>query len=273
MADSFSSRYGFAGNSNSVREDAPESVRVGLREVLGNIGFNRPSSQRDIICQVLRKRSDPANWSEYPNIDTEVDYLIHSLEWFKFYDLCEKLNRLEAVRDKGFMFPSYDETLFARELNTLFAEENVVYRMNEEGEIHPEGSPDFERAKEAALVVLSDPMFGPPLEQFQKALGFRDGLPPDHANAVKEAVNSLEAVLQIVASRPGVALPQVLTNSSLGYDSHIERVMRELYGLGCAVQGGRHAGVGGLIPSLTEADCAIHISAACIAYTISKFRS
>ena len=271
MADSFSKRYGFADRSNQIREDAPESVRVGLRELLERIGFAQPSSQRQIICQALRVRPDPGNWSDYPNVDQEVDDLIHGLVWFKFYDMCEKLNSLQEVRQKGVM-GDYSGTLFAHELNKLFSEENVVYRMSEEGEIHPEGSPEFEQATQDAVDQLIDPMFRPPLEQFQKALSFRNALPPDHPNAVKEAVNSLEAILQIVAGKPGVALPQVITSSSLGYDSHIDKVMKELYGLGCAVQGGRHAGVGGLLPSAIEADWAIHASAACITYSISKFK-
>jgi hypothetical protein len=271
MADSFSKRYGFASRSNQIREDAPESVRVGLREVLERIGFERPSSQRRIICQALRVRPDPGNWSDYPNVDQEVDDLIHGLVWFKFYDMCEKLNSLEEVRQKGVM-DDYSGTLFAHELNKLFSEENVIYRMDEAGEIHPEGSEQFEEAIHLTLENLSGPIFQPPLELFGKALAFRNALPPDNANAVKEAVNSLEAVLQIIAEKPGVALPQILTNSGLSYDSHVERVMKELYGLGCAIQGGRHAGVGGLIPSAIEADCAIHISSACISYAISKYK-
>lgn len=273
MADSFSARYGFGNRSNPIREDVPESIRVGLREVLAKVGFDRPLLQRRIICQALRVRPDQNNWSEYPNVDQEVDDLVHSLQWFKFYDMCEKLNMLEEVRHGSPMLPEYVDILFSDELNKLFAEENVVYRMNANGEIHPQGSPQFEEAIHVAIETLTDPVFQPPLEQFEKALSFRNGLPPDHPNAVKEAVNSLEAVLQIVADKPGVALPQVLTTSDLGYDGHIVKIMKELYGLGCAVQGGRHAGVGGLIPSGIEADWAIHSSAACIAYAISKFRS
>jgi len=61
------------GRFSRIREDAPESIRVGLREVLAKIGFDRPSSQRLVICQALRARPDPGNWSEYPNINQEVD--------------------------------------------------------------------------------------------------------------------------------------------------------------------------------------------------------
>ena len=64
MPNSFSKRYGFAGRSDQIREDAPESVRVGLREVLKRIGFNRPSSQRLIICQALGVGRDPGHWSD-----------------------------------------------------------------------------------------------------------------------------------------------------------------------------------------------------------------
>ena len=120
---------------------------------------------------------------------------------------------------------------------------------------------------------LHDPIFQPPLEQFQKSINFRNGLPPDHSNAIKESVNSLEAVLQIITGMPSVSLPQILTNTTLDLDSHMVRIMKELYGIGSAVQGGRHAGVGGLIPSSIDSDCVIHLSAACINYAISIYES
>ena len=216
MPDRFSNRYGYGRRTNPAREVAPESVRVGLREVLKKIGFTTPSPQRQIICEALRARPDPYNWSEYPNIDTEVERLIHDIEWFTFYDLCEKLNALEEVREKGVM-SDYSGTLFAHEMNKIFAEENVVYRFKEDGYIYPEGTREFEQATNEAIEQLNEPEFAAPLEQFEKALGFRNDLPPDHPNAIKEAANSLEAILQIVSGRPGTALPQLLTQSTLGY--------------------------------------------------------
>ncbi len=73
---------------------------------------------------------------------------------------------------------------------------------------------DSNSAASEAIEKLIDPIFQPPLEQFEKALGFRNGLPPDHANAVKEAVNSLEAVLQIVANKPSPSVNQHIQNSN-----------------------------------------------------------
>ena len=178
---------------------------------------------------------------------------------------------MEEIQSKG-EIDDYSGTVFAHDMNQIFSEENVVYRFSEDGYIYPEGSEEFEEATTTATSLLDDSEFAAPLEQFQKALGFRNSLPPDHPNATKEAANSLEAVLQIIAKKPGMSLPQIITNSELGYDAHVERVMKEVYGLGCAVQGGRHASVGGLIPTAYDSDWVIHCAAACIKYAVSKYR-
>ena len=62
MADSFSGRYGYKRKSSDVviYEDAPEALRVGLREILAEMGFERPTAQRRIICKALRRR--PNRW-------------------------------------------------------------------------------------------------------------------------------------------------------------------------------------------------------------------
>src|SRR5438874_2539762 len=73
VGDSFSrrNRYAGAGKEITVREDAPEGLRVTVLETARELGWG-PSSQRNIVCRVLRARPDPGNWSEYPNVWGEV---------------------------------------------------------------------------------------------------------------------------------------------------------------------------------------------------------
>ena len=79
----FSRRYGYSNEAaHPVLEDAPEQIRQGLREVLAEYGFKSPSAQRRIICKALRVRQNPENWSDYPNVDSEVDNLLHYCEWY-----------------------------------------------------------------------------------------------------------------------------------------------------------------------------------------------
>lgn len=80
----FSSRHGFRQASNieiSVRQDAPFELRGALVELAYSCGYG-PKSLRSLVCQVLLKRPDPGNWSEYPNIDYEVRELLDSCNWY-----------------------------------------------------------------------------------------------------------------------------------------------------------------------------------------------
>jgi hypothetical protein len=257
--DSFSERYGYAsGRSNLIFEDAPEQIRVGLREVLTLSGFTSPSEQRDVICRALRIRPDSNNWS-YGPVDFEVNSLIHDQEWFKFYDMCERIARQLTT------------TSFEDELNKLLREEHIGYQM-EEGKLQKVGSREFNQAVKDATLGLSEPKFNAALEQFEKALAFRNNMPPDYPNAVKEAVNSLEGTLQVVVNMPGTALPTLLSNLSPSLPSSLKKIYDGLYAYGSASEGARHAGVGGPVPGGEEAELIIHTSAAAIRHIIKTYR-
>lgn len=270
LEDPFSVRHGFKHKySNTIYDDAPESIRVGLRQILAQMGFDTSHKQRQIICQVLRRRPDENNWSDAP-VSAEVDDLIHGLEWYEFYDLCEKIARLAEIKEVGYVSGTY-ESIFANKLNKLFQEESIGYHMMD-SYIEKIGSEEFKEATETGLKLLQDPKFRIPSEQYEKALSFRNGFPPDYPNAVKEAVNAVEGTLQVAANRPGVAAPTILTDLNPRLPSHIERIVKEIYGFGSAAQGARHAGVGGYPSSAEEAEFIIHISAAAIKYIIINVR-
>ena len=96
----FSTRFGYGGqHQDLIIEDAPEQIRVGLREVLAACGREGPGAQREMICKALRRRPDPNNWS-YGNVSSEVDELLEGVEWFEFYDLCQMLS--EMIEDEHY---------------------------------------------------------------------------------------------------------------------------------------------------------------------------
>ena len=53
---SFSRRHGYSGEVApiTVREDAPEALRHAVVQIAAEEGFESPSSQRAVICRVLR---------------------------------------------------------------------------------------------------------------------------------------------------------------------------------------------------------------------------
>jgi hypothetical protein len=62
--ESFSRRNRFSGTPKeiTVREDAPEGLRVAVLETLHSKFGWKPSALRDAICSVLRLRPDSGNW-------------------------------------------------------------------------------------------------------------------------------------------------------------------------------------------------------------------
>ena len=188
----FSVREGFSGRDLLIYDDAPDGVRYGLREVLMMLGFRTPTAQRRILCGALRVPPDPYNWSEYPNVDGEVVGLTSIDPWFKFLDGLERIPR--------FLPAELVQTYF-KNMNELFADESLGYR-SDSGTLVRVGAAEFHAAIETARHALQDEKFAEPRRQFERAYEFRNGFPPDWANAIKEVVNSVEAVLQVIFQGP-----------------------------------------------------------------------
>jgi hypothetical protein len=256
--EKFSERYGYKSEESAlIYENAPEQIRVGLREVLEICGYKTPSNQRTIVCKALRRMPDENNWTDYPNVDFEVTELINGLIWYNFYNLCEKLSKRIGGN-------------FEDNLNKLFREENIGYQIKE-GKIDKLGTADFRKITEQAMLILSSPRFEVPSKQYSKAMNFRNSLPPDYPNAVKEAVNSVEGILQIVAKMPGVAMPAILTGLNPQLPSGLKKLYDGLYGYGSGSEGARHSGVGGHVPTAEEAEFIIHSCSAAIRYIVHKY--
>lgn len=97
----FSRRFGHRPEESeiTIREDAPPEVRGALLKMAeGELGLG-PSYLRDVLCTVLRKLPDPGNWSAYPNIWEECQWLIDGCPWYRVYDFVEALYRALAKSD------------------------------------------------------------------------------------------------------------------------------------------------------------------------------
>ena len=262
MADqAFSVREGFREEAPLIYEDAPESLRYGLREVLTVLRYRTPNAQRRILCQAFRIMPDQGNWSD-SYIDDEVIDLISTEPWYRFFDALERIPlSLPEQRD----VPAYYKAM-----NELFADEQMGYRF-ESDRIIRVGTQEFHDAVTAAQHALQDERFLEPRKQFEKACGFRNKLPPDWENAIKDAVNSVEGVLQVIYRRYGVALPTIVSeNLPSELPGGIKKLLAALYSLGSGTTGARHASIGGNQSTGPRAELAIHTAAALHAFAIAE---
>lgn len=188
---------------------------------------------------------------------------IMNCEWWQFYDICEVVKTVPDSADK--------KVKLTQKINTLFQEERLGYKFRDD-QIEKIGSEEFDQAILQAIEQQQiGPRFEVPLHQLNKALTFRNSMPPDYPNSVKEAVNAVEGVWQVIKEMPGTALPTVLSNLDPPLPDGLKKIYIGLYGYGSGSEGARHAGVGGHTVDAEEAELIVHCAAAAISYAISKF--
>ena len=262
LNQSFSVREGLGIDTPLIYDDAPDALRAGLREVLDGLGYKTPRSQRSVLSKAFRVIPDSQNWSDYPNIDDEVVKMITTGPWYKFFDALERMR--QSLRDDEEVATYYEK------MNALFAEERVGYRF-ETCNIVRIGTEEFHVAVTEAQHALQDARFVEPRRQFERANELRNQRTADWANAIKEAVNSVEAVLQVIYGCRGVALPTIVSqNFSDELPGGIKKLFGSLYSLGSGTVGARHASVGGNEPTGPRAELAIHIAAALHAFAVAE---
>ena len=257
----FSRREGLGAEDPVVYDDVPDELRYGLREVLDELGHTRPSAQRTILCKALRRIPDQSNWSEYPNVENEVLDLIAIEPWYKFFDAMERIPK-SLVEE--------DISIYYQKMNALFAEERIGYRF-ESGAIIRQGTEEFLKAVRLARIALGDERFAEPLRQFERGYDFRNRRPADWANAIKEAVNSVEGVLQVIYCRPGVSLTRIISdNLPAELPGGIKQLFRSLYSQGSGTVGARHASIGGNEPTGPRAELALHVAASLHEFAVNE---
>lgn len=150
--NTFSARHGFEQPAAeiSIREDAPHELRAAIVMLAYKSG-TQPSQIRDRICEVLLKRPDAGNWSEYPNIAEEVNSLIDDAPWHKVYDIAENIyERLEHSYNR-----LGEAEKFENALNAYMKETGIGWQM-EDGKIVSRGSAAFTSTSHDAVVVMRD---------------------------------------------------------------------------------------------------------------------
>jgi AbiJ N-terminal domain 4 len=106
-----------------------------------------PSSIRDLVCASLRKRPDRNNWSEYPNINQEVQNQVEDAPLFKVYDFAETIYKKLEIQD-------FDRgQQFQKRFNELLVECGVSLQMKD-GMVVIRGTEDFGNTIETTLGIL-----------------------------------------------------------------------------------------------------------------------
>lgn len=202
----FSQRHGHSPPDReiTIREDAPEELRAALLQIAIESDL-APSKLREIICRVLRKLPDKSNWSEYPNIWSEIQHLINHCEWFRIYDIAEAIYAyLLANR-----YPDH-ASKFQESLNGYFREAGIGWQLID-GIIQTRGPEVFESSIHRATETLNatdHPTASNELHEALKDLSRRPA--PDVTGAIQHAMAALECIARDFCGNQKATLGKLL---------------------------------------------------------------
>lgn len=249
MPQNFSDRYGFkpAEPEITIREDAPDDLRFAVAQIAVNAGM-RPSQIRDVVCTVLFVAPDRNNWSDYPNIWDEVQWLLEKCEWFKVYDIAERLH-------SNLHYQEADQ--FRDELNRFFREKGIGWELKNDEGIVFRGSAPFTAVTVNAVEALTATGRSNAASEIREALRDISRRPePDRTGAIQHSIAALECVARDIANEPGLTLGRLVPR--LGLPRPLDEAVEKLWGF--ASDRARHIREG---QQLTDDEAELVVSVAC----------
>ena len=254
----FSRRMGYrpAEPDIVIREDAPDEIRHAIVMLADSLGLD-PLNARLEVCGILLKRPDPGNWSAYPNVFEEVQYLVATAPWFRVYDIAEGFyDRLESS------YPPRGRE-FQERLNEFFREKGIGWEM-QDGRIVVRGSEVFAQSVSTARDVMLETGRGTAAKEIHEALNDISRRPEaDITGAIQHALAALECVARDVTGRPSRTLGQLIPD--LKIPKPLDTALEKLWGF--ASEQGRHIREG-REPRFEDAELVVMIASAVSTYLI-----
>lgn len=254
-SQSFSRRLGHQPEGGiKIRDDAPQEVREALLAIAeGELGI-RPYTLREVLCKVLRRLPDADNWSEYPNVWGECQYLIGECPWYRVYDFVEALDRklrAEQMNDEA--------ANWALEVNEYFAEMGVGWKLVD-GLLQSRGPEAFEVAVDHAKVALESDSLPTAQKEIHEALCDISRRPePDLTGAIQHAMAALECTIREKLGDKQATLGQLLKKNPGSIPKPLDSALIKMWGY--ASETGRHLREG-QTPTREEAELVVTVSAA-----------
>lgn len=263
--ESFSERYNYIHNPEDhlVYEDAPEQLREYIKKVVYQDMERGPSFLRSVICSTLLVRENPQNWSEYPNIAGEVDYLLYDMQWYQVYDVIESLSKaFDGIERFGRRSFSRD---FEDLMNNGFMRLGIGWQL-QDGVLIVRNETSFEQTVRAAEVALNESGFSNAHRELKEAIDDLSKRPEaDLTGCVQHAMGALESVARELTGEHSRTLGDILKRHSDLVPRPLDESLTKLWGY--ASEFARHIREDRRI-ARKEATLVLGISAAIVTYLI-----
>lgn len=264
MNEPFSKRHGFYQPRNAeikVRQDAPYELRGFVVQLAYNCGL-RPSPLRELVCNVLRTRPDQSNWSEFPNIDGEVQTLLDTCEWFRVYDIVEKI--AQHMSETPY---SYDAEKFENEINEFCVDSGIGWKLVQ-AKLEARGSEVFEEATKNVITLLAAAGLETAQNEIHESLRDISRRPePDVTGAIQHSMAALECVSRNICGKQNATLGEIISRHRDLVPRPLDEAVSKAWGY--ASEYARHTREG-QIPTFEEAELVVGLSAIICTYLARK---
>jgi hypothetical protein len=249
MNNKFSKRFGHlpADKEISIREEASEELRGYIIQLMYELGV-KPSELRTVVCRVLKKAPDiRGNWSEYPNIDYEVNELLRECDWFFIYDIIEVFC-LKLPDDK--------RQKFHEEINDYFRRNGIGWKL-ESGHIEIRGDLVFEGSVSKAVETLSESHLNTAKTELHEAVKDLSRRPsPDITGAIQHSLASFECLCREISGNTNMTLGELIRKYSGIVPPPLDSAIEKIWGF--SSEQGRHLKEG-KEPTYEEAELVVHL--------------
>jgi hypothetical protein len=258
--ETFSKRHGHFSVKEkeiTIREDAPDGLRGYIRIAFYDLK-KKPSDLRAITTRLLKTPPDSNNWSEYPNIDIEVEGHIQNCEWYLVYDLIEliiqKLNPPEC-------------DAFTEEINEYFISNGIGWKIVN-GQVESRGDDVFETAIKKVIPILDNAKLRTARTEISEAIIDLSRRPtPDITGAIQHSLACLECVTREITGDKNLTLGDLMKKHPGVIPTPLDQAVTKIWGY--TSDKGRHLKEG-QEPEYFEAELVVEVTAAISTYLAKK---
>lgn len=258
--ETFSRRHGhipLKEKEITIREDAPRELRGFVQMAFYSLN-KKPSDLRKITSRVLRTTPDNNNWSEYPNIQSEVSQHLESCEWYVVYDI------IEAIIEK---LNPVEQEQFINEVNDHFVAKGIGWKIVN-GQIETRGDEVFETAVNTVVSVLEAGKLQTAKTEIREALNDLSRRPtPDITGAIQHSLACLECVTREFTGDKKSTLGDLMKKYPCVIPSPLDQAVAKIWGF--TSEQGRHLREGEA-PEYLEAELVVEVTSAIATYLGKK---
>lgn len=258
--ETFSKRQGLFSIKEkeiTIREGAPDGLRGFIKMVYYDLNKN-PSDLRLITTRVLKTPPDNNNWSEYPNIDSEVGQHLENCEWYLVYDIIETIFQKLNAKEKE---------IFSNEINEYFIANGIGWKIIN-GLIETRGDEVFETAVKKVVNVLETAKLPTAKTEIKEALNDLSRRPtPDITGAIQHSLACLECVSREVTGDTKSTLGDLMKKFPGVIPTPLDQAVTKIWGF--TSEQGRHLREG-QAPEYIEAELVVEVTAAIATYLGKK---